>query len=108
MKKYKKKIIISFFIIMIIITLNINIMAATNPTLVTRLNTALKKILGYLETLATPAAGVAVVSGVMIRKLSFGDEEKMRIGKKIIVNALLGYTTILLIDLILKFIDSLV
>lgn len=108
MKRYRKKLIVSAIIITLLVTSRINIIAATNPTLVTKLNTALKKILGYLQTLSTPAAGVAVVSGVMIRKLSFGDEEKMRIGKKIIVNALLGYTTILLVDLILKFINSLV
>lgn len=81
---------------------------ASNPTLVTKLNTAFKKILGYLETLATPIAGIAIASGVLMRKLSFGDDEKMIKGKKIIVNAIVGYAIILSIDLIIKFVDSLI
>jgi hypothetical protein len=82
--------------------------AIKTPTLVTRLNSALKKILSYLEKLAVPAAGVAIASGVMIRKFSFGDEEKMVIGKKVIINAILGYAIILMINLILKFVEALV
>ena len=82
--------------------------AATTPTLVTKLNSALKKVLGYLETLSTPAAGVAIATGVLIRKLSFGDEEKMVIGKRVIVNAIVGYLMIQLIDLIIKFIEGIV
>ena len=85
-----------------------NIFAATttNPTLVTKLNSALKKILGYLKTLSTPIASIALVSGVMIRKLSFGDEEKMVKGKKIIINAIIGYSTILCLDWIIKFLET--
>ena len=84
------------------------VFAATTPTLVTKLNSALKKILEYLEKLATPAAGVAIATGVLIRKLSFGDEEKMVIGKRVIVNAIVGYLIIQLIDLIIKFIEGIV
>ena len=84
------------------------VFAATTPTLVTKLNTALKNILSYLEKLSTPAAGVAIATGVMIRKLSFGDEEKMVIGKRVIVNAIVGYLIIQLIDLIIKFIEGIV
>lgn len=43
-----------------------------------------------------------------MRKFSFGNEEKMAIGKKVIINAIIGYAIVLSIDLILKFIDSLV
>lgn len=84
------------------------VFAATTPTLVTKLNSALKKILDYLEKLSTPAAGVAIATGVMIRKLSFGDEEKMVIGKRVIINAIVGYLIIQLIDLIIKFIEGIV
>ena len=84
------------------------VFAATTPTLVTKLNTALKRILEYLEKLSTPAAGVAIATGVMIRKLSFGDEEKMIIGKRVIINAIVGYLIIQLIDLIIKFIEGIV
>ena len=91
----------------IIINFTSIIYGATNPTLVTKLNTAMKKILGYLETLATPIAGIAIATGVLMRKLSFGDDEKMVKGKKIIVNAIVGYGIILSIDLIIKFVESL-
>ena len=53
-------------------------------------------------------AGVAIASGVLMRKLSFGDDEKMIKGKKIIVNAIVGYAIILSIDLIIKFVDGLI
>lgn len=108
-KRSIKKIIVIILIIMIVaVNINCIFAAVTTPTLVTRLNTALKKILSYLEKLAVPAAGVAIASGVMIRKFSFGDEEKMIIGKRVIINAILGYAIILLIDLILKFIEAVV
>ncbi len=81
---------------------------ATDPTLVTKINSALKKIQGYLVKFATPAAGVAIASGVLMRKFSFGNEEKMNIGKKVIVNAIIGYAIVLSIDLIIKFVDALI
>lgn len=102
-----KKIIIVICVVSVLLTSNA-IFAATTPTLVTKLNTALKNILSYMEKLATPAAGVAIATGVMIRKLSFGDEEKMVIGKRVIVNAIVGYLIIQLIDLIIKFIEAVV
>ena len=100
-------IIMTFVFMFIFLNFTSVIYGATNPTLVTKLNTAMKKILGYLETLATPIAGIAIASGVLMRKLSFGDDEKMVKGKKIIVNAIVGYGIILSIDLIIKFVDSL-
>ena len=69
-----KKIITAIMIVLIVGSTSCCVFAATTPTLVTKLNTALKKILEYLEKLSTPAAGVAIATGVMIRKLSFGDE----------------------------------
>ena len=82
--------------------------AAATPSLVTKLTSAFTKIEGYLVKLSVPIAGVAIASGVLIRKFSFGDEEKLRIGKKMIVNAIVGYAIILSIDLILKFVDALI
>jgi len=104
----KEKIIYVLLILSILFIFNGEIFAATTPTLVNKLNSALKKILEYLEKIAPAAAGVAIASGVMVRKFSFGDEQKLILGKRIIVNAILGYGIILLIDVILKFIDSLV
>ena len=81
---------------------------STTPTLVNKLNTILKKIKEYMVKLAGPAAALSIATGVMIRKLSFGDEEKMILGKRVIVNAIFGYFIILLVDLIVKFIEALV
>lgn len=82
--------------------------ASSTPSLVTKINSAFTKILGYLEKISTPIASVCIVSGILIRKLSFGDEYKMMIGKKIIVNSIVGYASIRLIDLIIKFIETVV
>lgn len=105
----RRKSISTIVIVLVVLFFTVsNIYAATTPTLVNRLNSALKNILSYLEKLATPAAGVAIASGVMIRKFSFGDEEKMVIGKRVIINAIVGYGIILLIDLILKFVEAVI
>lgn len=103
-----KKIYMVILVVGIMVLVGGNVYAATTPTLVTKLNSALKKILEYLEKIAPAAAGVAIASGVMVRKFSFGDEQKLILGKRIIVNAILGYGIILLIDVILKFVDGLV
>jgi len=105
-KKRKTWIVLTVMLCVVILTNSV--FAATTPTLIYKLNTALKRILEYIEKLATPAAGVAIATGVMIRKLSFGDEEKMIIGKRTIINAIVGYLIIQLIDLIIKFIEGLV
>lgn len=107
MKKYKKLYILLIVIVCFFAVTN-SVFAASTPTLINKLNTALKRILEYIEKLATPAAGVAIATGVMIRKLSFGDEEKMIIGKRTIINAIVGYFIIQLIDLIIKFIEGIV
>lgn len=104
----KDKVIKSLIIIMVVIVAFSDVYALTTPTLVNKLNSALKKILSYLEKLATPAAAVAIATGAMIRKFSFGDEEKLVIGKRVIVNAIVGYAIILLIDYIIKFVEALV
>ena len=104
-KKFK---LVAIFLICVIVVSVPSLEAASTPTLVTKLSTALKKILSYFEKLAPAAAGVAIASGVMVRKFSFGDEQKLILGKRIIVNAILGYAVILLIDVILKFVDNLV
>lgn len=104
-KFLNKKIICILCVVCILITFT-NIYGASDPKLVTSLNGAFKKIQGYLVKLSMPAAGVAIATGVMIRKLSFGNEEKMAIGKKVIINAIVCYGIILSIDLIIKFIES--
>lgn len=58
--------------------------------------------------LATPAAAVAVGTGVFMKKFSFGDEERIRIAKKLIRSSLFSYGFILAIDLILSAIKTLI
>ena len=58
--------------------------------------------------ISTPAAAVAVGTGVLMRKFSFGDEERIRAGKKLIQGCLFSYVHILCVDLILSLIESLV
>lgn len=99
---------IFFIVIICFVLIGSSTLYAATPTLVNKLNTALKRILEYLEKLAPAAAGVAIASGVMVRKFSFGDEQKLILGKRIIINAIIGYGIILLIDVILKFVDGLV
>ena len=78
------------------------------PELVSKLNSALEDIEGWLLTLATPAAAVAVGVGVFMKKFSFGDEERIKKKKKLIRGSLFSYGFILAINLILSAIKSLI
>lgn len=80
---------------------------AAYPKLISTLNLAFQKIESWLVSLATPAAAVAVGVGVFIKKFSFGDDERMRTGKKLIRTALVSYALILVIDLVLSTIQNL-
>lgn len=105
--KFRKIIIICLmFVVLVIFFEGVYGATATTPTLVNKLNSAFKKIQTYLVKLAAPVAGVAIATGVLMRKLSFGDEEKMVKGKKVIINAIICYGIILSIDLIVKFVES--
>ena len=105
--------LIMFFILFIIFYIfSGNICLAglfdSTPKLVSKLNDAFESIEKWLLTLATPAAAVAVGVGIFMRKFSFGDEERVRIAKKLIRGSLFSYAFILAIDLILSAIKSLV
>ena len=102
-----KKIYI-FISILLFICFISNISHAATPKLVTKLNKAFETIEGWLISLATPAAAVAVGTGVFMKKFSFGDEEKIRTAKKLIRGSLFSYAFILAIDLILSAIESLI
>ena len=117
MKKFltvkSKKIIffvlfILFFLIILLFNFNVLSFGFGEPKIVTKLNSAFETIEGWLIKLSTPAAAVAVGTGVFMRKFSFGDEEKIRTGKKIIKGSLFSYAFILAIDLILSAIKSLI
>ena len=72
------------------------------------MTSAFESIEGWLLKLSTPAAAVAVGTGVFMKKFSFGDEEKIRTGKKLITGSLFSYAFILAADLILSAIQSLI
>lgn len=103
----KKLIYILLLFIFIFFTCS-NYAFASNPKLISKLESAFSEIEGWLLKLATPAAAVAVGVGVFMKKFSFGDEEKIRTGKKLIRSSLFSYAFILAIDLILAAIKSLI
>lgn len=107
----KNKIFIVFCLILILLISNFifsNEAFASDPTLVSTLKSAFEKIESYILKLATPVAAIAVGAGALMRKFSFGDEEKMIKGKKIIVNSVICYAMLLSIDLIIKFIEAVI
>lgn len=104
MRKLMFTIILSIYLLLILST---TVFGAT-PKLVNKLNDAFKDIEGWIIKISTPAAAVAVCTGALMRKFSLGDEEKIRIGKKLITGSLFSYAFILAIDLILSAIQSLI
>lgn len=82
--------------------------ALGEPKIVNKINSAFESIESWILKISTPAAAVAVGTGVFMKKFSFGDEEKIRTGKKLIKGSLFSYAFILAIDLILSAIKSLI
>ena len=82
--------------------------ALGDPQIVSKINSAFQSIEKWILKISTPAAAVAVGTGVFMKKFSFGDEERIRIGKKLIKSSLFSYAFILAIDLILSAIKSLI
>ena len=80
---------------------------ASDPKLVTTINSAFEKIESYITKISTPAAAVAVGTGVLMKKFSFGDEDKIRTANKLIKGSLFSYGFILCIDLILSLFQTL-
>lgn len=78
------------------------------PKLVNTITNAFKTIELWILRISTPAAAVAVGTGVFMKKFSFGDEDRIRTGKRIIRGSLFSYAFILCIDSILSAIQLLV
>ena len=104
MKKLFFTFILSTYLMLILST---TVLGAT-PKLVNKLNSAFEDIESWIIKISTPAAAVAVCTGALMRKFSFGDEEKIRTGKKLITGSLFSYAFILAIDLVLSAIQSLI
>ncbi len=106
-----KKIFYIIFILIFSIILFLSLSTYTyarEPALVKTITKAFKEIKSWLLKIATPAAAVAVATGMFMQKFSFGDEERIRTGKKLVKNSLFAYAFILAIDLILSAIESLI
>ena len=102
-----KKILYSFiFSFILVSTFHTNVNAA-DPKLISTINNAFEKIESYIMKISTPAAAVAVGTGVFMKKFSFGDEEKIRTSNKLIRGSLFSYGFILCIDLILSLLKTL-
>ena len=101
---YFKFITILFFILFFTFS---NSSFAAYPKLISTLTSAFESIESWLIKISTPAAAVAVGTGIFMKKFSFGDEERLRMGKKIIRGSLFSYAFLLSIDLILSTINLL-
>jgi hypothetical protein len=102
-----KKIFILFLFIIFYFYFVQNSYCLTYPKLVSTMVKAFEKIEKWLIKLSTPAAAVAISTGLFIKKFSFGDEEKIRTGKNVIRGSLFSYAFILLLDLVLSAIEGL-
>ena len=102
-----KKFLFSLFICLLLFFVFLPKSFCAYPKLISTLNSAFEKIESWIITLSTPAAAIAVGTGVLMKKFSFGDEERIRTGKRLIRGALFSYAFILCIDLILSTINCL-
>ncbi len=105
--KNKKRIILKIFGVLLYFLILDNISLAADPKLISTLNNAFEKIESYIIRISTPAAAVAVGTGVLMKKFSFGDEEKIRMAKRIIRGSLFSYGFILCVDLVLALMKTL-
>ena len=72
----KEKNLYFFFINCNFIVLFLLSPIAADPKIVTTIKKGFESIESWLLKIATPAAAVAVGTGVFMKKFSFGDEEK--------------------------------
>ena len=112
MLNLKKSLFFIFFIfflsIILLFTFSSFCFAFGEPKIVSKINDAFETIEGWILKISTPAAAVAVGTGIFMKKFSFGDEQRIRTGKTIIRGSLFSYAFILAIDLILSAIKSLI
>lgn len=78
------------------------------PKLINKLISAFENVKSYIIAIATPIAAVAIGSGFLMQKFSFGDEERIRTGKKLIRTSIVSYTFILVLDLLISLIETLI
>ena len=108
---YKKNTFLFYFAIILIFIFffsSNNSSYCFTPKIVNKLSQAFEDIEDWLIKLSTPAAAVAVGVGLFMKKFSFGDEERIRMSKKIIRGSLVSYALLLAVNLILAAIKSLI
>lgn len=105
--KYKKIFLFFLLFITLLFLFAPFSFGASYPKLVSTLNSAFEKIESWILKISTPAAAISIGSGVLMKKFSFGDEERIRTGKRLIRGSLFSYAFILCIDLILSTINTL-
>ena len=106
--KHKKIFFIILLFFILLTTFSSISFAWGDPQIVSKVNSAFESIEDWILKISTPAAAVAVGTGVFMKKFSFGDEEKIRTGKKLVKTALFSYVFILAVDLVLSAIESLI
>lgn len=100
-----KKIFILILLFLFIFT-NVSY-CASDPKLIKTINSGLTKIKEWIIKLSTPAAAVAIGTGILMKKFSFGDEDRIVAGKRLIKSTIFSYAFILCVDLILSTIQTL-
>ena len=104
-----RKKFVSLFLMMNILMMKFSFAAAASyPTIMNTLKTSLTKIQAWMVAISTPAAAIAVITGVLIKKFSFGDPERMMAGRRLIRSSFVSYGIVVGIDLILKAIATFV
>mgnify|MGYP004629912033 CR=1 FL=1 len=104
-KKYKFIFFLTFILFIVFLS---SYSYAADPKIVTTIKKGFESIESWILKISTPAAAVAVGTGVFMKKFSFGDEERIRTGKRLIRGSLFSYGFILAIDLILSAIKSII
>ena len=56
--------------------------------------------------MSTAAAGVGVGTGVFMKKLSFGKQEKIELGNKVAKDSVIGWATLNALGIILNFVST--
>lgn len=105
---HKKHKILFFLFIIFLIIFTSSVCYAADPKIVTTIKKGFQSVQEWIIKISTPAAAVAVGTGVFMKKFSFGDEEKIRTGKRLIRGSLFSYGFILAIDLILSAIKTII
>ena len=78
------------------------------PKLINKIISAFDSIKSYIIAIATPIAAVAIGFGFLMQKFSFGDEERIRTGKKLIKTSIVCYSFILVLDLIINLVETII